>query len=497
MGTAERGGMETREHLERLFAPRSLALIGATGNLGKWGGMILANVLVNGYQGRVFPVNPRGGRILGLQAFRTVAEIPGDVDLACIVTPAATVHGLVEACARRNIRTVLVISSNFSETGDEGRREERALADTARRSGVRLVGPNSMGVTGAARSLVCMMAPLEMLQGDISLVSQSGNIGIHMMAWGKLLNAGFRHFVCSGNEADLTAQDYLRYFGQDPRCRSVMIYMESIKGEESFLSVAREVTCRKPVVVFKGGRSPGGQRAAASHSAALAGRAPVFQAAFRQAGLIQAATTEGFIDCGRLLARLPLPRGNRVGILTRGGGWGVIATDACEQQGLSVPALAPGTLAALDRLLPAYWSRGNPVDMAAVPGIRIYLRCAEVLLRDPNVDGLIALGAVTSRAVSLLRNPALKDASGLAEGEILRAEEDARAAMREVIEGILALMREEGKPAVLVGSALTSPAAGEILGREGLDLLPTPERAVRVMARLMAYAAHRRRVQGP
>jgi len=490
-----RGG--TREHLDRLFAPRQLAVIGATNNLGKWGGMILLNVLVNGYQGRIFPVNPGGGEILGIKACRRVADLPEAVDLACIVTPADTVPGLVSECAAKGIRTVLVISSNFSETGEEGKKKEQELLAAARQCGVRLVGPNSMGVFSSSVSLVCMMALLGPLSGDIGFVSQSGNIGVHMLGWGKRLKAGFRYFVSSGNEADLTCQDYVRYFGNSPDCRSVMVYLESIKGGDSFLETAREVARKKPVVIFKGGKTPAGQRAAASHSGALAGQRGLYDAMCRQAGLIQVRTTEAFIDCGRSLANLPLPRGNRVGIITRGGGWGVITADACEDHGLTVSALAPKTIQALDRLLPPYWSRANPVDLVAVTDIGIYLDCAEILMRDSSVDGVIALGALPGRPSSFLHQAEKKpsvDSAG--EEEIKRAESKAQAAGERVLRGIVSLMKELGKPVIFVGGGRDSSARYEkILGVEGLDLYSSPERAVRVMAQLMEYARHRRRIE--
>lgn len=482
-----------KEHLDLLFAPRNLALIGATNNLNKWGGMILANILVNGYQGKVFPVNPGSGEVLGIRAYRRVTDIPDEVDLACIVTPADSVLGLLRDCAQKKVRTVLVISSNFSETGEEGKKREAALVEEARRCGIRLVGPNSMGVFCSSVSLVCMMALLEPLKGDIAFVSQSGNIGAHMLGWGKRLKAGFRHFVSSGNEADLSCQDYIRYFGEDPACRSVMIYLESVKGEVDFLNAAREVARKKPVVVFKGGKSPAGQRAAASHSGALAGQRGLYDSTFRQAGLIQARTTEAFIDCGRSLASLPLPRGFRVGIITRGGGWGVITTDACEDQGLEVPRLSPDTLDALDRLLPPYWSRGNPVDLVAVTDVDLYLSCTEILMKDPNLDGLIALGALPVRTAEFLRRPEVSLATGLEEREILGNEREIQKAGERVLQGIVAMMRDQGKPVVLVGGAKVSTRFEEFLGREGIDLYPTPERAVRVMARLMEYSRYRQR----
>ncbi|MEW6444091.1 MAG: CoA-binding protein [bacterium] len=482
-----------RENLDLLFMPRNLALIGATNNLGKWGGMILGNVLANGYKGRIFPVNPRDREIMAIPAYPAVEAISDEVDLACIVTPAVTVPQLLTECARKGVRTVLVISSDFAETGAEGCAREKTLREIAKRKGIRLVGPNSMGVFSAPVSLVCMMALVQPRKGDIAFASQSGNIGAQILEWGRALKAGFRYFVSSGNEADLSCKDYLKYFGEDPECRSVMLYLESLKQSDGWLETARSVSRRKPVVVFKGGKTPAGQRAAASHSAALAGIVPLYDASFRQCGLVQARTTEAFIDCGRSLSRLPLPGGHRVGIISRGGGWGVVTTDACEELGLAVPPLHPRTIEALDRFLPAYWSRGNPVDLVAMTDIRMYLECFELLMKDPNVDGVIALSALPGRVTSFFSRPDLKARVQLDDEKLRARELGAERAGQEVLEGILYWIKTLGKPVVLVGHK--PPVYEDLLEREGLDVYPTPERAARVMARLMEYGKYRRRIE--
>lgn len=486
---------ETRKNLNALFHPKSIALIGATNNLAKWGGIMMANAIGNGYKGKLFPVNARDPEVMGTKAYKKVTEIPESVDLACIVTPAETVPELILDCARKQIRTVLVISSNFAETGPEGKKRQDELLALARSVGVRLVGPNSMGIFSSSRSLVLMMARVEPLKGDISFVSQSGNIGGQMLDWGRRLKAGFRHFVSSGNEADLSCRDYVEYFGRDDRCRSVMIYLESLKHSEGWMESAREVARKKPVVVFKGGKGEAGQRAARSHSAALAGMASIFDASFRQAGLIQARTTEAFIDCARSLARLPLPAGNRVGIITRGGGWGVVTTDACEEMGLEIPALQPSTIEALDKMLPPYWSRGNPVDLVAVTDIRIYLDCMEILMRDPSVDGVIALSPLPGRIAPFLGKPSVRDRIGLDKEKLRALSASVEKAGREVLEGIVHLMRTLGKPVVLVGMGDATQVFQPLMEKEGLNLYPTPERAVRVMARLMEYGRYRRRLE--
>lgn len=497
---ASRGGAMqdrgVREELDRLFMPRNVALIGATNNLSKWGGMILANIITNKFKGKVYPINLRDRRVLGLEAYPSILDVPETVDLACIVTPAATVPQILAECGRKGVRTVLVISSDFSETGAEGRRREELLKKEAARFAVRLIGPNSMGIFSAPRSLVCMMALMEPRKGDISFVSQSGNIGVHMMVWGKSLSAGFRYFVSSGNEAHTSCTDYIEYFGDDPHCRVIMAYLESLKGGgPGFVERARKVAEKKPVLVFKGGKTQAGQRAAVSHTGALAGVSGVFDAAFRQAGLIQVRTTEAFIDCARILGRLPVPRGNRVGIITRGGGWGVITADACEEQGLRVASLDARTLEALDRLLPAYWSRGNPVDLVAVPDIGVYLRCAQILAQDRNVDGIIALGSLPERIVTFLRKPALKKATGMDDSAIQETESLVLKAAEEVVEGLIELMGETGKPVVMVGGRRLTPRIRALMEKAGVHFYPTPERAVRVMARLMEYGMFRRRCE--
>ncbi len=484
-----------KEDMDRLFMPRSVALIGATNNLSKWGGMILANIISNKYKGKVYPVNLRDRTVLGLQAYPSILEVPETVDLACIVTPAATVAPILSECGRKGVRTVLVISSDFSETGHDGRQREELLKQEAARCHVRLIGPNSMGIFSAPKSLVCMMALMRPRVGDISFVSQSGNIGVQMMGWAKSLATGFRHFVSSGNEAMTTCADYVEYFGHDPQCRLIMVYLESLKGTPDFVQRTRTIAAKKPVVVFKGGKTPAGQRAAASHTGALAGTSAIFDAAFRQAGLIQVRTTEAFIDCARVLGRLPVPKGNRVGIITRGGGWGVITTDACEEHGLTVATLESRTIEALDAILPPYWSRGNPVDLVAVPDIGVYLTCAQILARDRHVDGVIALGSLPERIVTFLRRPSLRKATGMDDVAIEEAETAVLRAAEEVVEGLIELMKESGKPIVMVGGRRLTPRITARMESEGVHFYPTPERAVRVMARLMEYGAFKRRYE--
>ena len=290
----------------------------------------------------------------------------------------------------------MVITSDFSETGPEGAALERAVVDQARQYGMRLVGPNTMGLFSAQSSLHALMPPVEPLTGPVSMFSQSGNVGTQFLAWGVEAGIGFEKFVSSGNEGDLTCVDYLKYFAEDEATRIIMAYLEGVDPDSDFLPAAREASRKKPVVVFKGGRTTAGTRAAASHSGALAGSYRIYQGVFRQAGLIEASTTQEIMDCTKALTVYPIPRGNRVAILTRGGGWGVITTDACEEAGLIVPPLPEEIIHKLDKILPRYWSRNNPVDMAAVITAEPFMECLETLAQWEGIDAVIALGGRAS-----------------------------------------------------------------------------------------------------
>ena len=311
----------THPNLDLLFNPRQVALIGASGTPGKWGFFIFLNILKGNYQGTIYPVNARAKEVLGVPCLAKVEDLPGPVDLAVIATPAETVPGLIEACGAKGIHNLIVITSDFSETGPEGAKLERRVVDQARHFGMRLVGPNTMGLFSAQSSLHALMPPVEPLKGPVSMFSQSGNVGTQFLAWGVDSGIGFEKFVSSGNEGDLTCVDYLKYFSADEATRIIIAYLEGVDPDSDFLPVARQVSRRKPVVIFKGGRTRAGSRAAAAHSGALAGSYKIYQAVFRQAGLIEAATTQEIMDCTKALATYPIPRGKRVAILTRGGGW--------------------------------------------------------------------------------------------------------------------------------------------------------------------------------
>jgi len=477
---------KTHPNLDLLFNPRQVALIGASATPGKWGFFLFLNILKGNYRGTIYPVNARAKEVLGVPCFAKIEDIPGSVDLAIIATPAETVAGLIEACGAKGIPNLIVITSDFSETGPEGAALERTVVAQARRYGMRLVGPNTMGLFSAQSSLHALMPPVEPLKGPVSMFSQSGNVGTQFLAWGVDSGIGFEKFVSSGNEGDLTCVDYLKYFSADEATRIIIAYLEGVDPDSDFLPVARQVSRRKPVVIFKGGRTRAGSRAAASHSGALAGSYKIYQAVFKQAGLIEAATTQEIMDCTKALATYPIPRGNRVAILTRGGGWGVITSDVCEENGLIVPPLPEDIIKKLDAILPRYWSRNNPVDMAAVITPEPFMACLETLAHWEGIDAVIALGGRAHIPGRASENPKVRERLKAQEGFFKQMGAYYQEGQKRVFEFTRKLIDETGKPII---SVTLGP---QDYHKESMEVYmlasyPNPERAVRVLRMMVDY----------
>ena len=480
-------------NLDQLFNPQRIALVGASATPFKWGSIIPLNILKGNYQGKVFPVNPGLETILGHKCHPSVEDIPGPVDVALVFTPAPTVPGIVEQCGKKGIPFLVIVTADFSETGPEGAALEDQVIKMAQKYGLRLVGPNSMGIFSSQTDLHALMPPTMPMKGRAAMFSQSGNVGVQMLAWGIDEGVGFDKFVSSGNEADLNSADYLAYFGEDENTRVILAYMEGIAPGLDLYPVAKAASLKKPVLLFKGGRTRAGGKAAASHSGAIAGSNRVFNSAMRQAGVIQIQTSQAMMDSAKAFSNLPLPRGKRVAILTRGGGWGVITSDACEECGLSIPPLPEELIKKIDKHLPSYWSRGNPVDMVATISHDPFLECLEILTEWEGIDAVIALGAVRATikfpfSDKVTGPPEVLDGieTALQFRKAMAAQPDA------ILGGIKKLIDCTGKPIIAVS---TGP---DILHRETLRdyqvvSYPTPERAVRVMAHMVDYAAFRRK----
>ena len=380
------------KNLDYAFNPRSIAFIGATESIRKWGFLILNNLLTGGYKGEIYPVNPGRETILGLKAYPRVLDIPGDIDMAVFTVPSRLVMEALEDCAAKGVRAGLVITAGFKELGAEGEAMERELVKKAREAGMVLIGPNCQGICCPAHHLYPWMPVLyHPPRGSIGYVSQSGNILNMLIAHADNAGLGVSKAVSSGNEADLRMVDYLSYLAEDPETEVIVSYIEGLQDGRDFVERLREASMRKPIVILKGGRTQPGMSAARSHTGAMAVSGDLFEAACRQAGAI---VTHSIEDCGVTAAAFvnrPLPQGKRVGIITGGGGLGVIASDFCSEIGLEVARLSPQTLAALEKMLPAWWVPGNPVDLVAGLNFSVIKPIIEILMKSGEVDAVIFL----------------------------------------------------------------------------------------------------------
>ena len=380
--------------LKLFFEPRGVAVIGASRQRGTIGGEILHNLLSYGFKGPVYPVNPSATVIQDVPSFPTIEEVPGPVDLAVIVVPATAVVEVAAACARKGVKALVVISAGFSETGAEGKARQAELVSVCRGAGMRLIGPNCMGIanTNPEVLLDATFAPAFPPRGRVGFSSQSGALGFAIMAFAGSLGLGISTFVSVGNKADISGNDLLRYWESDDDTDVILLYLESFGNPKKFSEIARRVGRKKPIAVVKSGRSAAGARATSSHTGALIAASDVtVDALFRQAGVVRTDTLAELFDVASLLANQPLPSGNRVGIITNAGGPGILCADACEARGLEVPVLSRDSQARLREFLPAGASVANPVDMIASAPAEHYRRAIEIAGTDENVDSLIVI----------------------------------------------------------------------------------------------------------
>ena len=379
--------------LRAFFAPRAVAVIGASRRRGTIGGEIFHNLLRDGFEGPVYPVNPSAPVVQSVPAYRTVGDVPGPVDLAVITVPAERVCDVAAQCAEKGVRALTVISAGFGESGPEGRARQAELLRICRTSGMRLVGPNCMGLlnTDPAVRLNATFAPQMPPAGRVAFSTQSGALGLAIIDYAASLGLGLSTFVSVGNKADISGNDLLNYWETDPGTDVILLYLESFGNPRRFARIARRVGRTKPIVAVKSGRSPAGTRATSSHTGALVASDVTVDALFRQAGVIRTDTLEELFDVASLLANQPVPAGNRVAVITNGGGAGVLCADSCEAEGLALPPFGDETQAQLRAVLPAEASVQNPVDMIAAATADQYRRAVAIAAADPGVDALIVI----------------------------------------------------------------------------------------------------------
>lgn len=387
------------EILRALFAPKSVAVIGASTKPDSLGRVVFKNILFHGYTGVVYPVNPKAKSILGVKAYPSVLEVPDEIDLAVIIVPAMAVASVLEECGRKGVRAAIIISSGFKEIGEEGAKREAVLQEVARRYGIALLGPNCLGVinTDPEVSLNATFAHSMPRRGNIAFISQSGALGVAALEHAQRHHIGLSKFISIGNKADLHENHLLEHLQDDPLSDVVLLYVEDLEDPQEFHKLATEITSERakkmPILAIKSGRTLEGAKAATSHTGALAGSDEVYDSVFMQSGVLRVETIEELFDYAVAFAHQPLPRGNRLAIVTNAGGAGILATDAAVRHGLQLASFTAETERKLRALLPPTVNVANPVDMTGEPNELRYETVVRTVLADPNVDGVIVIAA--------------------------------------------------------------------------------------------------------
>lgn len=380
-----------RHPLDCIFRPRSVAVIGASEREGSVGRTLLWNLIRSPFGGTVFPVNPQRHSVLGIKSYRDIASVPEIVDLVIIATPAATVPQVIRECVAVGVKGAIIISAGFKEIGEQGAALEQEVLAEARKGGMRIIGPNCLGLMNPLAGLNATFAGTSARSGNVAFISQSGALCTSILDWSLGENVGFSAFVSIGSMLDVGWGDLIEYLGDDPHTHSIVLYMESIGNAHAFLSAAREVAMDKPIIVLKVGHTEAAAKAAASHTGALTGSDEVLNAAFRRCGVLRVHTISDLFDMAETLAKQPRPKGNRLSIVTNAGGPGAIATDALISGGGTLSELAPETIQKLNQFLPAQWSHHNPIDILGDASSDRYAQTLEVVADDPNSDAMLVI----------------------------------------------------------------------------------------------------------
>lgn len=464
IGAGERGAGRAsrykRDPLQAFFTPRNVAVVGATEKQGSVGRTVLWNLITSPFGGTVFPINPKRPNVLGVKAYPDLRSAPAQIDLAVIVTPAGTVPPIITQCVEAGIKNAIVISAGFKEAGPEGAELERQVLAEARRGGMRVIGPNCLGVMSPLTGLNATFASGIARPGNVGFISQSGALCTAVLDWSFHANVGFSAFLSIGSMLDVGWGDLIDYLGDDPRTKSIVIYMESIGDARSFLSAAREVALTKPIIVIKAGRTQAAAKAAASHTGSLTGSDEVLDAAFRRSGVLRVNNISDLFYMADVLSKQPRPKGPRLTIVTNAGGPGVLACDALISNGGALTELSEETFQAFNELLPAHWSRNNPVDILGDAAPERYAKALEIAAKDEHADGMLVI----------LTPQAMTDPT-------------------QTAEALKVYAGSTGKPVLASWMGGPEVAAGEqILKRAGIPTFPYPDTAARVFNYMWKYA---------
>ncbi len=457
--TEEQQRAPQKHGLDAMFSPASVAIIGATSRPGTVGRTVLENLLRDTFRGKVYAVNAKHDEVLGHKVYKSIRDIPQPVDLAVVATPAVTVSPIIAECVEAGVKSAVVISAGFKERGAEGAALEQQIKEQLKRSSLRLIGPNCLGIMNPTIGLNATFAKDPPQAGSVAFLSQSGALLSAILDWSHREQVGFSAIVSTGSMLDVGWGDLIYYFGDDPHTKSILLYMESVGDARSFLSAAREVALTKPIIVIKAGRSEAASRAAASHTGALTGSDEVLDAAFRRSGVLRVHNIADLFYMAEVLGRQPRPKGPRLTILTNAGGPAVLATDALVANGGELAELSPESLERLNEFLPAHWSHNNPIDVLGDADPERYARALEIASQDPKSDGLLVILAPQGMTDPL-----------------------------HIAERLKPYAKEYGKPVLASWMGGNSIAGGEAaLNSAGIPTFPFPDTAARAFTYMWRY----------
>ena len=475
-----------------MFDPETVAVVGASNALDKWGAGIFSRVLKSPSVKRAYPINKTSAEVQGVKAYPTIRDLPEPVDFVAIVIPYPDVPEVMRDCVAMGVKAGLIITAGLGETGDEGVMLEREIVECAHQIGMRLVGPNCMGHFNTSNGFSTLRMPLPVPKGGVGVISQSGGFAMHILMSGIQAGAGFSKFVSVGNEADLHFEDFLEYLANDNDTKVITGYIEGLRKGREFFRLASEITKRKPMVVVKVGKTPAGAKAARSHTSAIAGSDEIYDAMFKQSGVIRVDEVDELFDVASAVLRQPLPRGNRVAILTGGGGFGCVTSDACSRLGLDVAQLSPYTIEKLNKVLPNRWPHANPVDTVATGNVTY--PCIWPLLEDENLDALLVIGGIGMMSMmsrSMMANMQQADDSPSFMERAERIMQEYQEDEMKNLDRLIEYMDRYQKPVLIFGRGperLNDSPVSKKLQDNGIVMYPTPERAAKTLAHLVQYS---------
>jgi acyl-CoA synthetase (NDP forming) len=467
---------EVRRAIDRFYRPRTVALIGVSGSFG-FGHGLPRFLSDQGWRDRVYPVNPNLQEIAGIRAYPSIHDVPVDIDLACILVPAQFVESVLRECAAKGVRAVIVMSAGFAETGPEGRRRQDAIAAIAREAGIRMMGPNCIGVVDVPNGFATVEVLLrDMRPGNVSIVAQSGVFGNVLLDETPSLGIGIAKAATIGNRADLDETDFLAYYGEDPETAVIVLYLESIRRGRDFLETVRRVSTEKPVLAYLGGQTEEGRRATNSHTGSMAGFRRMDRNLLRQAGVWIAEDPAGLLETAKAFSLCPLPKGGKTLVVTASGSLGVMAADRIAEEGLALAELPPSRLNGIRRMAPAWMNLGNPLDVGPSGLFREAMGAA---LEAPEVDAVIAFPIIPWAVVSAI----LRETPSLVESLFVDPAVLSKAIRRKPV-----LVSVPGHP------EWREMCGGSLF--EGVPVVSTPQAAVRALGALYRYATWRRKAKG-